>query len=128
MSELSEKDEQGFEDRGGDLVFWIGLLLPPTAWALQLQIVYLTSEFGCYTSNFLWNHVVSGAAILISALGVFLSYTKWRSLGGGAETSTSFPEDRKRFMAIGGMPLGTLFTLLIFAQWLPTLLGVPCEK
>ena len=35
---------------------------------------------------------------------------------------------RRRFMAMVGVMSGALFTLVIFAQWLPTLLGVPCDK
>jgi hypothetical protein len=31
-------------------------------------------------------------------------------------------------MAILGMLTAALFTPLIFAQWRPTLLGVPCDK
>jgi hypothetical protein len=122
------KDEQGFTDYDRDLAYWVGLLLPPIAWGIQLQTVYLTSEFGCYTSDFLWNHIVSVAMFVLSIFGGFIAYTKWRSLASGTDTAADSPIDRKRFMAIGGMLLGVLFAVLIFAQWLPTLMGVPCEK
>ena len=128
MVEPSGKDEQGFTDYGRDLAYWVGILLPPIAWSIQLQTIYLTSEFGCYTSDFLWNHIVSVAMLVLSILGGFIAYTKWRALGSGTHTSADSPIDRKRFMAIGGILLSVLFTLLIFAQWLPTLMGVPCEK
>jgi len=31
-------------------------------------------------------------------------------------------------MSALGLLTGTLFSILIFAQWLPTILGVPCGK
>ena len=42
----------------GDLGRWIGLLLSASAWAAQLQALYLTSEYGCDGGGFTWNDVV----------------------------------------------------------------------
>jgi len=128
MAKTKERGGRGFEDHGNDVPFWIGLLLPPVAWALQLQTLYLTSEFGCYTSNFVWNHVVSVICLLLSIGGGLLAWQNWNSVGANLEDESSSPETRKRFMSILGMLTGALFTAVIFAQWLPTLVGVPCEK
>jgi len=38
------------------------------------------------------------------------------------------PARRKRFMGIIGFALSILFAVVIFAQWLPTIVGVPCGK
>jgi len=124
----SKEGGHGFADRGKDLPFWIGLLLPPAAWALDLQTLYLSSEFGCYTSNFIWNHVISVVCLLLSATGGLTAWQSWNSVGANMEDESPLPETRKRFMAILGMLTGALFTALIIAQWLPTLVGVPCEK
>jgi hypothetical protein len=107
---------------------WIGLLLPPVVWAIQLQTIYLTSEWACYAQDYTWNHVVSIAALLISIFGGYVAYSEWRAVGGGMEEEEADQDSRRRFMAILGMLTGALFTTVIFAFWLPTLMGVPCGK
>jgi hypothetical protein len=107
---------------------WIGMLLPPVAWALQLQTLWLTSEYGCATSNFLWNHVAAIIALLLSMIGGLVAFRAWRATGGGTNDDDASHRSRHRFMGMLGMLTGALFTTVIFAQWLPTLTGVPCDK
>jgi hypothetical protein len=110
------------------LRLWLGILLPPAAWAIQLQTVYLTSETGCRSNDFTANHLVSVFAILLSTIGGVIAWSSWLESGKGWKAEDAGTISRSRFMAILGMLLGGLFTLLIFAQWLPTLFGVPCDK
>lgn len=107
---------------------WFGLLGPPVVWAIQLQTVYLTSEWACYAMDLTWNHVASVIALAGSVLALLTAYGEWRSVGGGTDDEASDPNSRRRFMAIAGVLSGALFTALIFATWLPTLTGVPCGK
>ena len=112
----------------GMLWLWIGMLSPPIAWGIQLQTLYLTSEYGCLHSNFLWNHVVSVAALLISIFGGLVAFREWKAAGSTTEDESGRPISRRRFMSMIGILTGILFTAVVFAQWLPTLLGVPCGK
>jgi len=107
---------------------WIGILLPPLVWAAQMQTIYLTSEWACYAKDYSWNHAVSIASLVLSVVGIWVAYSEWKAAGGGTEDENSDQDTRRRFMAILGMLLGSLFTALIFAQWLPTAMGVPCSK
>ena len=107
---------------------WLGMLLPPAAWAVQLQTVYLTSDYGCRSGVFLPNHLVSVFAVLASIAGGAIAWGCWLEAGKGWRAEDAGALSRSRFMAIIGMLESGLFTLLIFAQWLPTLLGVPCDK
>ena len=107
---------------------WVGLLLPTAAWAIQLQTVYLTTEYGCKYGDFMPNHLVSIFALLASAVGGLVAWRNWLDAGREWESTGGDETSRRRFMAILGMLTGALFTLLIFAQWLPTLAGVPCDK
>ena len=107
---------------------WIGMLLPPIATAVQLQTLWLTSEYGCFTAHFLWNHIVCAAAVLVSAIGGFVAYREFQRWGGHGERESEQPDARRRFMAAIGILTGLLFTAFAFAMWLPTLLGVPCGK
>jgi len=115
-------------DKGRTLRLWIGLLLPPIAWSVQLQSLYLTSEYGCYTSDFTWNHVVVIVALVFSLLGWAIAGREWSASGRGTADDGGDGMSRGRFMATLGLLSGALFSIVIFAQWLPTLMGVPCDK
>jgi len=115
-------------DHGTAFRLWIGMLLPPSAWAIQLQVLWLTSEYGCYNNDFLWNHIVSITALAASVFGGLVAFREWRATGGGTDDDDATLISRRRFMALIGMLTGSLFTVIIFAQWLPTLTGVPCDK
>jgi hypothetical protein len=127
---MSEKTKPAIKESGsgGALSLWVGILLPPVAWGVQLQTIYLTSEYGCLTADFVWNHVASVAALLLALAGGVLAFRLWRASGGGSEVEDGTPLSRARFMSILGIFSGVLFSLVIFAQWLPTLMGVPCSK
>lgn len=115
-------------DTAGNLRRWIGFFLPPVAWAIQLQTLYLTSFYGCISSDFRWNHVVSIAAILVSVFGGVITWRSWPPGEYEPTKEKGEPVVRKRFMGILGLAAAFLFTVVIIAQWLPTLLGVPCSK
>ena len=127
---MGEATREKHKDPGvtGNFWLWVALLLPPLAWITQLQTVYLTSEYGCATSDFLWNHIASAVAIVLSVFGGIIAWRHWQAGGGQTDNESERPKDRKQFMALLGILTGVLFTLVIFAQWLPTLFGVPCDK
>jgi hypothetical protein len=125
---MSEQAKTEFSEKRGQLGLWVGLLLPPAAWAIQLQTVYLTSQYGCKYMDFLPNHLVSIFALLLAVIGGVVAWRNWIETGKKWKSEEASPIDRSRFMAILGMLTGALFTLLIFAQWLPTILAVPCDK
>ena len=117
------------DSKAGNFWLWVGLLLPPIAWISQLQTLYLTSEYGCTTSaDFTSNHVVSAVALVLSVIGGIIAWRDWHAGGSHTGNESGRPLARKQFMSLLGILTGTLFTLVIFAQWLPTLLGVPCDK
>ena len=122
------KAETVTADPSRSLRLWVGMLLPPLVWAAQMQTIYLTSEWACYAKDYSWNHAVSIASLVLSVVGIWVAYSEWKAAGGGTEDENSDQDTRRRFMAILGMLLGSLFTALIFAQWLPTAMGVPCSK
>jgi hypothetical protein len=117
-----------FSKTGGQLRLWLGFLLPPVAWAIQLQTVYLTTLYGCSSSDFMPNHLVSIFALLASIIGGVIAWRGWLETGKQWKAEAADATSRSRFMAILGMLASGLFTLVIFAQWLPTIFGVPCDK
>jgi hypothetical protein len=125
---MTDEANREFSSVRGQFWLWLGFLLPPIFWAIQLQTVYLTSEAGCLSGDFMANHLVSIFAILFSIVGGAISWRNWLETGKGWKSEQANSADRSRFIAILGMLNAGLFALLIFAQWLPTLLGVPCDK
>ena len=125
---MTEKEKQ--ENSGDDRLFWlwVGMLLPPTAWAAQLQTLYLTSEYGCANLDLTWNHIVSLVALVLSLFGGLTAWTQWRTAGSSTDVEAGRPISRRRFMAMLGILTGALFSTIIVAQWLPTALEVPCGK
>ena len=115
-------------DVGVSFRLWVGMLLPPIAWAVQLQALWLTSEFGCRQSNFTWNHVVCGLALIVALLAGAIAWWEWNASGATTDEDGGDRMSRRRFMALIGILTSALFSVTIIAQWLPTMMGVPCDK
>jgi hypothetical protein len=107
---------------------WTGILLAPIAWGVQLQSVYLSSEYGCFAGNFTWNHILSAIALFAAMIGGAIAWREWNAAGASTEAEGRDRMSRRRFMALIGILGSALFSVTIFAQWLPTLTGVPCGK
>lgn len=123
----AEKIPRGRET-SGNFARWVGLLLAPSAWAVQLQSLWLTSEYGCVDGNFGWNHVASLAALVFSIIGAIVAWNSIPAAGYEVTKEKGTTSVRKRFMGYIGVALSVEFAILIIAQWLPTLLEVPCHK
>jgi hypothetical protein len=125
---MEADDKQEFSQTNGKLLLWLGLLLSPVAWAVQLQSAYILTVYACQSANFLPIHIVSFAALILSLIGAAISWRRWKKAGSKREIDESIGIKRKRFMAILGILNGALFSLLILAQWVPSIIGVPCDK
>lgn len=128
VSVSRKREGKELEKPESELLQWVGLLLPPLAWSVALEVLYLLTDYGCATTNFLPNHIVSAGALVLSLLGGFIAWTNWQRSGGEWPSDASGPIPRSRFMAALGLLTSALFSALIIAQWLPTILGVPCVK
>jgi hypothetical protein len=130
VKKKAEKEKENIDraKAGAGLWLWIGFLLPPIAWAAQLQALWLTSQWGCAVDRFGWNHVVAIAALILSAAGTYIAWTLGKAEPGTPEPTLVKEPQTWNFMSILGTVLGVYFTVVIFAQWLPTLTGVPCAK
>jgi hypothetical protein len=122
------KLKQNAPRAGAGLMLWIGLVLPPMAWAIQLQALWLTSEWACAKSDFKWNHIVAVIALSIAVSGALIAWTQARATAETPKETTIERPQTRDFMSVLGTVLGIFFTIVIFAQWLPTLTGVPCSK
>jgi hypothetical protein len=124
----TKKRDKELEQPISELFLWVGFLLSPLVWSVNLETVYLFSDYGCKNENFLPNHIVSAVALIISLLGGAVAWSNWQKSGSTWPDDTSGSVSRSRFMSALGLLTSALFSALIFAQWLPTIMEVPCGK
>ena len=111
--------------RGGNFSLWIGMLGGPAAWLCQLQLSYMLVPWACKTGHHLPLHL-SGILFGLCAAGI--AWFTWRNLlvliakQGEAEAGLA----RGHFMAVVGLMMSVLFTLLIFVQTAAAFIIGPC--
>ena len=99
-----------------DRWLWVGVVLGPAAWFLDLVVSYAVSPGPHRAGPRALLLPTSGAALLLAAAGAAIG---WRNLAATARAS------RARFLAEAGIVLGALAMLLVVALALPTLVLVP---
>jgi hypothetical protein len=112
----------------GIAALWRGVLMAPSAWALQLGIGYALVDWICENGHTILFHLLTLAALLLAASGLYPAWHCWQIAGTQWPDSGGEPVSRSRFMALGGLMLSIFFTVAIIAQWLPTLLLDPCSR
>ncbi len=100
-----------------DLALWSALLIPPSAWFVNLLANFALAPFACGYHWWAVLHVISAVCVLIAAGCVVLAWRQWQEVGREAPSEGSGAA-RARIMAIGGMALSSMFVLVILAMWL----------
>jgi hypothetical protein len=120
--------EQYFEEPRGKAILWAGILLPALAWAIHLNLSYSLVGLAC-KHGWEWPfHVISLAALILAATGIKLALGSWERAGKQwPQARDASVLGRSRFMAIAGLLLGSLFSLLILAQYIPGFFLNPCQ-
>ena len=106
---------------------WIGLLLPPAAFLLNLELAYALVPTACSTNNLLLVHVVHLVCLALAGFGGLTALRYWRRSGATWPGGQGGRLSRTRFMSGIGLLLGLLFALVILAQWIPSLMLNPCQ-
>jgi len=103
---------------------WVGLLLPPVAWAVQMQILYVLVRPECTSGRKLAMLVavcLALAAIFIAFISAFLNY----QLPALADESNT--RSRQKFMAGLGLLSSAVFFLVTLAQGIAVIVFHPCQ-
>ena len=107
---------------------WFGLLAPPLAFLLNLQLSYVLVWQACLTGHHGVLHLVPLGALLLALGGGVSAWYNWRRTREAQSNTTAGMLPRSRFMAETGLLSSGLFILVIVAQWLPNLLLSPCQR
>jgi hypothetical protein len=111
----------------GIALLWVAVLVGPIAWFLHQQVGYGMATFACRSGGEVGLHVVTGIALLITAIGAIIAWRSWGWLGRECTAHGGGTVARSRFMAVGGFFCSVFFFLIIVAQWIPIFFLRPCQ-
>lgn len=124
MGELAEKE---FNRPGGIFLTWMGVLVGPFAFLLNLQLSYMLVPWACVSGQVFWLHVAAGASLLLALLGLSLAWRAHRKSRDGRQGEGGSAAARSHFMATLGLLMSSLFALIILAQWTANFIIGPCQ-
>lgn len=106
---------------------WIGVLLPPVIWALQMQINYWAVRGACARGGNLRLYSVTGIALLMiifSALGAWIGA---RRSNDGERVQSGAVVSSSRFMLALGLLDCAVFFIAVMAQGIAAVVIHPCQ-
>jgi hypothetical protein len=106
---------------------WVGLLLAPVAFLINLEVAYALVPTACSSRNELPVHLVHFACLLLTLYGLLTAWRSWKAAGATWSGEQGDPLARSRFMAGTGMLVSAMFVLVIVAQWIPSFILDPCQ-
>lgn len=104
-----------------------GLLLPPFAWLLDLQVSYATVKWACAADQRWVLLVLPLGSLALVALGAWWSWSCWTMLRGDSALEGARMQDRSYFLALSGLAMSAVFALLILTSYAPRYFLSPCE-
>jgi hypothetical protein len=114
-------------DAGALRTLWAGILLPPAAFLLNLEVAYALVPAACSSRNLLLVHLVHLICLGIAVFGGLIALRSWRRSGSTWPGGEGGRISRSRFMAGLGTFSGLQFGLVILAQWIPSFILDPCQ-
>lgn len=127
MSDELTQEAEARPRMGVNACLWIGVLLPPLIWAIQMQLIYWAVRGACVReSNIRLYSVTTVALLLIVGSGMCAWFGSGRSRGReqaewGAVISNS------RFMFALGILSCAVFFLAVIAQGVALTIFNPCQ-
>jgi hypothetical protein len=106
---------------------WVGLLLAPIAFLINLEVAYAFVPAACSTRNELPVHLTHLVCLMLTLVGLLTAWRSWKLTGSTWPGEEGDPLARSRFMAGVGLLVSAMFTLVIVAQWIPSLILDPCQ-
>jgi hypothetical protein len=131
----AEKKREGGASKAGEFAqgrgkarLWAGILTAPLVFLLHLQINYALVTQLCQSEHKIAMHLVTLAAILISAGGGLIAFLNWRDAGRKWPGEAGSVAERSRFMSVVGLLISLLVILGLIAQLLPQFIFDPCQR
>lgn len=124
----AEHDRSGHETRSWTRVtlLWLSVVGPPIAAFGQQQLSYSLVSPSCLKRAPILLHVPTIAMLMLIAAAAWYSWHEWKRHDPQRESSDHGRAASQRFFALVGLTMCGISTLLLIAQWLPTLFLGPC--
>jgi hypothetical protein len=106
---------------------WVGVLLAPVAFLLNLEVAYALVPTACSSGNELPVHLTHLACLLLTLYGLVTAWRSWKLVGTTWPGGAGDPLARSRFMAGTGLLVSAMFVVVIVAQWIPSFILDPCQ-
>lgn len=119
--------EAVFTNKWRRLGLWIGPLIGPIAWLLDLQVSFSADRWSCTSHTALPLHLASLICLLITLAGVAYTWRDWREAGKGWPGEEEGVISRSRMMAFLGVTVNVMFVLTILFQTIPKWMLNPCQ-
>jgi hypothetical protein len=104
-----------------------GLLLPPFAWLLDLQVSYASVKWACAADARWVLLVLPIGSLALIVLATWMSWTCWTMLRDDGGLEGARLQDRSYVLALGGLAMSAFFALLILTSYAPRYFLSPCE-
>ncbi len=105
---------------------WAGVLVGPMAALMQLEVNYALVLWACSHHSTWPLHLVSVLALLLTIVAGLLPFRLWQRLSVAEDAEG--PPARARLMALVGILISIVMSLVIIAQWLAVFINDPCER
>jgi hypothetical protein len=114
-------------DAGAIRSLWTGVLLPPIAFLINLEVAYALVPKACASRNALVLHLVHAVCLGLVLLGGLTAWRCWRALGAEWPGEGGGPLARSRFLAGIGVLISGFVALAMVADWIPSFMLNPCQ-
>jgi len=105
---------------------WAGVLVGPLAALTQLEVNYALVMWSCSHHSTWPLHLVSVLALFFTIVAGLLAYRIWQSVR--IDEDGAGPAARAKLMAVIGILISILMSLVIIAQWVAVFIHDPCER
>ena len=124
----SPSDHRGHRAGPAPVAQWVGLGLAPATFVVHLQVGYLLVLWACGNrAHELWIHVAGVLSVVLAAVGTWAAWLAWVKAGAEAPGEGPGPVPRTRLLAVSGLGMSALLTLLLLAQWVTAFFLSPCH-
>lgn len=106
---------------------WIGVLVPPIVFLIDLEVAYALVPTACSTRNRLPVHLVHLASLLLMLFAWVTARRCWKATGSTWPVEEGGPLGSRRLLAGIGMLLSGFVALVIVAMWIPSFILDPCQ-
>lgn len=125
---MTEKAKKELSTQRGVCWLLTGLLAAPLAFLTQLTVNYAVVPRACSSGHLYAPHLVTALFLLVALAGGFIAWRNWREAGQTEPGTGGDTLERSRFIAVVGLLLAGLVTLIFIAQWIPQFLISPCQR